>query len=137
MECFMPKQTYGERKLTELDFARLTKVAAFGFEAELAELLSEAEVVNSREVPPDVVTMYAQVQIDDLETRRRQQLVICYPSDAEPHSGYISVLSPVGLALLGLQVGSIARWRTPGGQEKAAEVAAILFQPEATGDYVT
>jgi regulator of nucleoside diphosphate kinase len=133
----MPNQIYGERMLTELDFARLTKVAAFGFEAELAALLSDAEVVNSRQVPADVVTMYAQVQIEDLETGRRQQLVICYPADAEPHSGYISVLSPVGLALLGLPVGAIARWQTPSGEEKAAEVAAILFQPEATGDYVT
>jgi regulator of nucleoside diphosphate kinase len=47
----------------------------------------------------------------------------------------VSVLSPVGSALLGLRVGSIARWSTPAGDEKAAEILAILFQPESSGDY--
>jgi regulator of nucleoside diphosphate kinase len=47
----------------------------------------------------------------------------------------VSVLSPVGSALLGMRVGSIARWSTPAGDEKAAEILAILFQPESSGDY--
>ncbi|MFO1333096.1 MAG: GreA/GreB family elongation factor, partial [Rubrivivax sp.] len=46
------------------------------------------------------------------------------------------VLSPVGSSLLGLQVGDVAQWRTPTGEAKAAEVVAVLFQPEASGDYV-
>lgn len=125
------------RQVTALDFARLKKVAGFGAQPELDELLDEAEVIDSREVAPDVVTMYAQVEVEDLATGKRQTLVVCYPADAEPASGFISVLSPVGLALLGLPVGAVARWQAPPGHEKAARVAAILFQPEATGDYLT
>ena len=133
----MDKTIAGLRQLTPLDFARLRKVAGFGAQPELDELLDEAEVIDSRQVAADVVTMYAQVEIEDLGTRGRQTLVVCYPADAEPAKGYISVLSPVGLALLGLQVGAVARWKAPGGSENAAKVAAIVFQPEASGDYVT
>ncbi|HSW20542.1 MAG TPA: GreA/GreB family elongation factor [Ramlibacter sp.] len=133
----MPKLIHGERKLTGLDFSRLVKLAMPGQWPALAELLGEADVVDSRQVPRDVVTMYAQVMIEELKSRRRQTLVVCYPDDAEPSIGYISVLSPVGLALIGLPLGAVARWQTPGGDEIAAEVMAILFQPEATGDYVT
>lgn len=133
----MEKTIAGLRQLTALDFARLRKVASFGSQPEPDELLDEAEVIDSRQVAPDVVTMYAQVELEDLATSSRQTLVVCYPADAEPARGYISVLSPVGLALLGLPVGAVARWQAPGGGEKAAKVAAILFQPEASGDYVT
>lgn len=85
----------------------------------------------------DVVTMYAQVEVEDLGTRSRQTPVVCYPADAEPAREFISVLSPVGLTLLGLQFGAVARWQAPGGSENAARVAAILFRPEASGDYRT
>ena len=47
----------------------------------------------------------------------------------------VSVLSPVGLALIGTRVGATARWRTPGGEEVAARVMNIVYQPEANGDY--
>jgi regulator of nucleoside diphosphate kinase len=125
----------GERTLTELDFSRLRKLASGNLAPELADLLSAADVLHSREVPADTVTMYSQVELQDLHARRRQKLTICYPDDAEPSAGFISVLSPVGRSLLGLQVGAVARWQTPSGEEGAAEVVAILFQPEASGDY--
>lgn len=64
-------------------------------------------------------------------------LTICYPGDAEPTLGFISVLSPVGASLLGLSVGATAHWHTPTGDVCTAEVAALLFQPEASGDYTT
>jgi regulator of nucleoside diphosphate kinase len=133
----MEKTIAGLRQLTALDFARLRKVASSGSQPALDELLDEADVIDSRQVAPDIVTMYAQVEVEDLGTRGRQTLVVCYPADAEPARGYISVLSPVGLALLGLPVGAVARWQAPGGREQAAKVAAILFQPEASGDHVT
>lgn len=125
-----------ERTLTELDFTRLSKLPDGRLSPELANLLSTAEVLGSRDVPADTITMYSQVELVDLHTRRRQKLTVCYPDDAEPSAGFISVLSPVGRSLLGLQVGTVARWQTPSGEEGAAEVVAILFQPEASGDYV-
>jgi regulator of nucleoside diphosphate kinase len=81
--------------------------------------------------------MYALVEIEDLPTQHRQKLVVCYPGDAEPGAGFVSVLSPVGMGLLCLKAGETARWHTPGGAEAAARVVAILFQPEASGDYTT
>ena len=126
---------HGERTLTDLDFARLTKLLSQQLPPTLADLLAGAEVMKSRAVDADVVTMYSRVEVVDAHTRRRQVLTICYPDDAEPAAGCISVLSPVGISLLGLKTGDIARWLTPTGEECAAEVAAIQYQPEAAGDY--
>ena len=98
-------------------------------------VLDASALVPSREVAPDVVTMYSQVLLQDTQTSQRNTLTLCYPADAEPAVGFVSVLSPVGSALLGLRVGSIARWSTPAGDEKAAEILAIFFQPESSGDY--
>ena len=133
----MRASNFGERKLTELDFTRLSKFTAAGALPQLGDLLDEVDVVPARAIPPDVVTMYAQFVIRDLKLQRRQVLVVCYPSDAEPAKGYVSVLSPAGMGLLGLPVGALARWVGPGGEESVVEIEGILFQPEATGDYVT
>ena len=127
----------GERTLTDLDFARLSKLLRSQLPQGLADLLANAEVTSSRAIDRDIVTMYSTVEVVDVATRRRQVLTVCYPTDAEPAAGFISVLSPVGNGLLGLRVGDTARWRTPSGEECTSEVAAILFQPEATGDYAT
>lgn len=132
-----------ERTLTELDHVRLLNLLrrdarSDGSPAHLRaieDVLDASALVSSREVAPDVVTMYSQVLLQDVQTSQRNTLTLCYPADAEPALGFVSVLSPVGSALLGLQVGSVARWRTPSGDEKAAEILAILFQPESSGDY--
>jgi len=133
----MHTSNLGERKLTELDFTRLGKFTAAGATPKLADILDDAEVVPARAIPADVVTMYAQFVIRDLNMQRRQILVICYPPDAEPGTGFISVLSPAGMGLIGLPVGALARWIAPGGEETVVQIEEILFQPEATGDYVT
>lgn len=125
----------GERTLTERDFARLSKLLDGHLPPALANILGSAEVLRSREIPADIVTMYSQVELIDVHTRRQQRLTVCYPGDSEPGAGFISVLSPVGSGLLGLKVGSVARWQAPGGEEGAAEIAGIAFQPEASGDY--
>ena len=126
---------HGERTLTDLDFARLTKLLGRELPPPLADLLAVAEITNARAIDADVVTMYSRVELVDVATRRRQTLTICYPDDAQPAAGCISVLSPVGVSVLGLKLGDIARWCTPHGDECAAEVAFIQYQPEATGDY--
>ena len=133
----MRPSNFGERKLTELDHIRLTRLTAAGAMPQLADLLDEALVVPAQAIPPDVVTMYAKFVIRDLKLQRRQVLVVCYPSDAEAAKGFISVLSPAALGLLGLPVGAVARWIGPGGEETVAQIESILFQPEATGDFVT
>lgn len=133
----MRPSNFGERKLTELDHIRLTRLTAAGAMPQLADILDEAQVVPAQAIPADVVTMYAKFVIRDLGKRRRQVVVICYPADAEPARGYVSVLSPAGMALIGLPVGALARWTGPSGEESVAQIEGVLFQPEATGDYVT
>ncbi|MFH0131540.1 GreA/GreB family elongation factor [Variovorax sp. VaC1] len=128
---------HGERTLTELDVARLNKLNGSQLPPALADLLDLAEVLPSREVPADIVTMYSQIEVEDPATQQTQKITLCYPGDAEPASGFISVLSPVGIGLLGVKAGTLARWQMPNGAEGAARVVAILFQPEASGDYTT
>lgn len=132
-----------ERTLTELDHVRLLKLLRRDASGDgpplqlgaIEDVLDASALVPSREVPPDIVTMYSQVLLQDLQTSQRNTLTLCYPADAEPAVGFVSVLSPVGTALLGLRVGGVARWSTPSGDKKAAEILAILFQPESSGDY--
>lgn len=128
---------HGERTLTELDAARLNKLSVNQLPSGLADLLDIAEVLPSREVPANIVTMYSQIEIEDPATQQVQKITLCYPGDAEPTAGFISVLSPVGIGLLGVKAGTLARWQMPNGAEGAAHVVAILFQPEASGDYTT
>jgi regulator of nucleoside diphosphate kinase len=133
----MRAPTCGERKLTELDFIRLKKFTAAGAFPQLADILDDAQLLPSRAIPPDIVTMYARFAIRDLERQRHQMLTVCYPVDAQPATGFISVLSPAGMGLIGLGVGAVARWGGPDGEETVALIEGIVFQPEATGDYVT
>lgn len=132
-----------ERTLTELDHVRLKNLvhrdsrdgSVSSQAAQIEDDLDAATIVPSRQVSPDVVTMYSQVLLLDPATGQRSKLALCYPADAEPGAGFVSVLAPVGWSLLGLRVGCVAHWPTPAGDERAAEILAILFQPEASGDY--
>jgi regulator of nucleoside diphosphate kinase len=132
-----------ERTLGELDHIRLSNLiqrepARSLAEAHgIADVLDAAEIIPSREVGADVVTMHSQVLLREPGMAEPTRLTLCYPADSDPAKGLVSVLSPVGTSLLGLHVGSTARWRTPDGEQHAAEVAAVLFQPEADGDYTT
>lgn len=134
--------SHDERTLTELDHVRLARlIRGVGQEptsqpeSAINAVLDSADLVSSLGVSPDVVTMYSQVELADPATGKRYRLTVCYPSDAEPALGFVSVLSPVGASLIGRRVGSIARWRTPSGEQGSAEVLSLLFQPEASGDY--
>lgn len=128
---------HGERTLTDLDHVRLSKLQGPQSPPALEELLDATDVVSPREVAADVVTMYTQLVLADARSGQRQKITLCYPADAEPASGFVSVLSPVGLGLIGTRLGTLARWRMPGGEEASGRVAEILFQPEASGDYTT
>lgn len=132
-----------ERTLTKLDHARLTRLLAANAGPphantfpDLRATLDAADLVPAQAVPPDVVTMYTRVELVEPGSGRRQTLTLCYPEDAEPAAGFVSALSPAGSALLGLRLGALARWQTPRGETLQARVTAILFQPEASGDFV-
>lgn len=126
-----------ERVLTELDCARLRKLPSLNPQYRLDELLINADTVPSRQVPANVITMYTQFRLLDLQTKRRSVMALCYPKDAEPAAGFVSVLSPMGMALIGLKEGDEAHWMSPSRDELKAVIEKILFQPEASGDYFT
>ncbi|WP_454909334.1 GreA/GreB family elongation factor [Variovorax gossypii] len=132
----MPATIHGERTLTELDFVRLGKLAGGAIPPALSDLLDLADILPSRDVPADIVTMNSQVEIEDPATRQTQKITLCYPGDAQPGTGCVSVLSPVGIGLLGQRAGALARWHMPNGAEGAARVVSVLFQPEASGNYL-
>jgi regulator of nucleoside diphosphate kinase len=128
-----------ERTLTHLDHVRLTRLLAAApqaqHEAELDHLLSSSDLVAGPSVPPEVVTMYSQFVIAEMASCAHRKITLCYPPDADPAAGLVSVLAPMGAALIGLRVGDVARWTVPGGQTREARVTQMLFQPEASGDY--
>lgn len=124
-----------EPLLTERDHARLTRLST-PLPEPLLQLLDQAELVRSEVVPADVVTMYTRVLAHDEGEGSPQTLTLCYPADAEPARGFISVLSPVGTALLGRRRGQAVTWRTPTGTTRQLHIDELLFQPEASGDYL-
>ena len=126
---------HGERTLTDLDFARLTRLLSTQVRSAFSEMLDAVDVASARDIRNDLVTMYSRIEVVDVHTSRRQVLTVCYPRDSEPAAGFISVLSPVGSSLLGLRVRDIARWLTPDGEQCSAEIVAIQYQPEHSGDY--
>ena len=79
--------------------------------------------------------MHSQVLLQDTQTSQRHTLTLCYPTDAEPAMGFVSVLSPVGSALLGLRIGDSIQWPIPGGRTISLRVLSIQYQPEAAGDF--
>jgi regulator of nucleoside diphosphate kinase len=133
-----------ERTLTELDHVRLKGLvqrhrhgAAPSVLDDIGDMLDEASIVPSTQVAADVVTMYSKVLVEDPVSGQRSTLTVCYPPDARPEQGFVSALSPVGLGLLGRRNGDLASWSTPSGERRTAKIVAILFQPEAQGDYTT
>lgn len=129
--------------ITEYDLERLTKLIEGAqdsdpqdkdYLAELQEELDGAEIVASGDIPKDVITMNSQVCLVDQHTQKEEMLTLVFPRDADISSGRISVLAPIGTAMLGYRVGEVFRWKVPAGERKL-KVKRILYQPEAAGDY--
>jgi len=134
----MGTQSPAERTLTQIDYVRLTRLASLSARdayGAIQALLENSDLVSSAAVPATVVTMNTQVRLLGDTGTAPGKVTLCYPDDADPSQGFISVLSPLGASLLGLQAGDVARWRTPVGQERVACIVDVLFQPEASGDY--
>lgn len=128
-----------ERTLTQLDHARLSRLLerqSGGAGEDLQELLDFSDLVDPREMAPDVVTMNSRVLLADADSGQRQELTLCYPEQAQPADGRVSVLSPIGASLLGARVGSTVQWSPPAGAARRAQVLGLAYQPEAAGDYL-
>ena len=138
----MQSTLHEDRTLSELDHVRISRLLhrdprlprnpAVPAGSPLHEVLEAADLVSPQEMPPEVVTMYSRVSVEDSANGQRRVLTLCYPEDADPNEGFVSVLSPIGAALLGKRVGELAE---PGAALAPLRILEILFQPEASGDY--
>lgn len=93
-----------------------------------------AEIVEPAAMPHDVVSMNSSADCMDDSNGKHYTLTLVYPKEADADSGKISVLAPVGSALLGLRVGQSIDWPGQGNQVHRLKVTAIHYQPEAAGD---
>ena len=108
------------------DYVRLRELVA---DHALAEELELAIVVPSDRIPKNVVTMNSRLIYSDESTGQTREVELVYPSEADPVAGRISVLAPVGCALLGLSAGQSIDWNLPSGQVHRLRVERILSQP--------
>jgi len=130
-----PKTIY----ITERDWERLERmVSGAGKAPNIAKLrneLDQATVVPSEKIPSDVVTMNSRVSFQELDTGEKSEITLVYPSYADINRRIISILAPVGAALIGLRVGDEIEWPLPSGKTRTYKIISVLFQPEAEGRY--
>lgn len=96
--------------------------------------LARAEIVLPQEVPADVITMNSKVALMDLDTQEEEIYTLVYPENANTTEGKVSVLAPIGTAMLGYRVNDVFEWEVPAGKRRL-KVDKIIYQPEAAGDY--
>ena len=129
--------------ITKFDLERLEDLLAgvreFSYRGrgdleELEAELQEGTLVDSKNVPPDVVTMNSRVELIDVDEKKPMIFTLTIPRDADIERGRLSVLPPVGTAILGHTEGDIIEWRVPAGLRRF-KVEKVLYQPEAAGDF--
>jgi len=133
-----------EIRLTELDAVRLERALMELLKAsdgepqgasELESLLDAAAIVPSASIDPNVVTMNSTVVLESRPSGERSTLTLVYPKDADPEQSKVSVLSPVGRALLGARVNDRVHVVVPGYGERELALVALTYQPEANGRF--
>ncbi|ASJ71442.1 nucleoside diphosphate kinase regulator [Granulosicoccus antarcticus] len=97
--------------------------------------LDRAQVVDPQEIPATVVTMNSTVRFAIVETSEVFSLTLVYPNDMGDGEGRISILAPVGSALLGLKEGDIIEWPKPGGSVQNVRIEEVMYQPEREGQF--
>lgn len=130
------------RLMTELDLRRLDallqrvrdQVQPPPTLSPLEREVEQAVAVRPEDIPPTVVTMNSEVEVVDLSTQERRLLKVVFPALAGRDEGSVSVLAPLGTALLGSTEGEQVTWDSPRGRRRA-RVARVVFQPEAAGRF--
>ena len=129
--------------ITHYDLTRLKELLQVGISSarrdresleSLHNELDRAHIIEPTAVPNDVVTMNSRVRLRDLETNAEKTYILVFPSEANLEQRKISVLAPIGTAILGYRVGDTVEWRVPRGMRNL-RIEEILYQPEAAGEY--
>ncbi|MGJ0578297.1 nucleoside diphosphate kinase regulator [Xenorhabdus bovienii] len=127
--------------INELDAERLDSLLeqpAFA-NTSIAEALNaeldRAEIVPPVEIPPDVVTMNSEIRFIDLGSNEERVRTLVYPASLQDSTKHLSVMAPLGAALLGLRVNDEITWQLPNSEKTRIKVLEIIHQPEAAGEY--
>lgn len=126
--------------VSSLDLQRLERLLGRESTGRLPEIdalqdeLDRATVVEPTEMPPQVVTMNSTVRFRDEATGEEHELTLVYP-DGRNQPATVSILAPIGSALLGLSAGQSIDWQVPGGRMMRLRVLEIVRQPEAVGEF--
>ena len=130
--------------ISEFDTKRLKGLIKFAEERsdkrvrqyldELDGELDRAEIVKPEEIPTDVITMNSTFRLRDLDSGEEVVYTLVFPGKADSTNGKISILAPIGTAVLGYRVGDAIEWKVPAGL-KRLRVEEILYQPEAASVY--
>lgn len=125
--------------ISSLDIERLEALldslpaATADAHAGLLDELGRAKVVEPEKIPPNVVTMRSQVRFAIAEPPQELCMTLAYPKDMAELPDGISILTPIGTALLGLSVGDTIAWPLPDGQRTTLTILEIPYQPERAG----
>lgn len=129
--------------ITEPDYHRLSSLIEKTLEGngvdkqylkKLEAELDRAEIVEPKNIPADVITMRSKVRLKDLVSGETNVYSLVFPTEADFTEGKISVLAPIGTAILGYKQGDTIEWPVPSGLRRL-KVDEVLYQPEAAGDY--
>lgn len=127
--------------ITDRDLDRILEcLANYPSEITISELWDEkferAQIIGQQEAPPDLVTIHSKIRCqDDGEHHIKGELTIVYPSEANIDEGKISILAPLGVALLGARVGDVVFWQGRDGRKKNIRIDSLDYQPEANGHW--
>lgn len=130
-----------EITLSRVDAERLERMLespdykSFPGRRELEEEIARARIVEPAQVPASVVTMNSSVRFRIASSGSTFSLTLVYPRDAGRSNDTISILAPVGSALLGLSEGDEIAWPAPGVGMLNVEIVEVTYQPERSGDF--
>ena len=128
--------------ISSLDAVRLERIIAARGSRQIPNIddlqfeLDRANIVAPEEMPPDVVTMNSKVIFRMESSNTEFALTLVYPGEVADGEGEISVLAPVGSALLGLREGDEISWPKPGGGLLKVRILKVIYQPERAGDFL-
>lgn len=122
--------------VSSTDYNRLGAMLDNLPQTEITDLLTaeleRARILETEQMPPDVVMMHTTVKFTVLSTGRESTYTLAYPREVNGSADKLSVLSPVGSALIGLSVGQEIEWPLPGGKATRVRIDKVVRQPEVS-----
>jgi len=132
--AWFTEQDYNQLRELLVELTRQSRGMQAGLET-LEEILDLAHLVQPEMVPDTVVTMNSKVLFEDVQTREMDTVTVVYPGDADPSDNKVSVLSPVGAALIGESEGREIGLPLPHDLTRRIRIMNVLYQPEAHGNF--